>query len=170
MLCCMLLLQDAFGAGMRLTTKYAYKAGSVCAWMRYPDPRSGTIVGMYLIDVHPKGECRRQVVPWVGHTTTSCSAKNSSCHNLHSISVSVQSTNAPALFMWQRSTHHQDCPPGMLASTLLLLGWRQVLLAPTPSGVRWTMSGWAPILTRWPPPCSSRARTSPTPSPTSCLR
>jgi hypothetical protein len=48
--------QDPFGAGMRVSTRYAYKAGKVCAWMRNPDPRSGTIIGMYLIDVHPKGE------------------------------------------------------------------------------------------------------------------
>jgi hypothetical protein len=64
------LLQDAFGAGMRLTTKYAYKAGSVCAWMRYPDPRSGTIVGLYLIDVHPKGECVRS--PWLDDCILGC--------------------------------------------------------------------------------------------------
>jgi hypothetical protein len=52
-------MQDAFGAGARVGTKYAYKGGKICAWMKNPDPRPGTIIGMYLIDAHPKGECCR---------------------------------------------------------------------------------------------------------------
>jgi hypothetical protein len=48
--------QDPFGAGMRISTRYAYLGGKVCAWLQIPEPTSGTIFGMYLIDIHPKGE------------------------------------------------------------------------------------------------------------------
>lgn len=47
--------QDPFGAGMRVSTKYAYRGGKLCATIALPNPASGTIFGMYLIDVHPKG-------------------------------------------------------------------------------------------------------------------
>jgi hypothetical protein len=53
-------LQDPFGAGMRITTPYAYFGGRLCATISIPTPTSGTIFGMYLIDYHPKGESRRQ--------------------------------------------------------------------------------------------------------------
>jgi hypothetical protein len=49
-------MQDPFGAGMRISTRYAYLGGKVCAWLTIPEPTSGTIFGMYLIDIHPKGE------------------------------------------------------------------------------------------------------------------
>jgi hypothetical protein len=43
---------------MRISTRYAYLGGKVCAWLRVPEPQSGTIAGMYLIDSHPKGSTR----------------------------------------------------------------------------------------------------------------
>ncbi|KAF8066204.1 ycf42 [Scenedesmus sp. PABB004] len=52
------LRMDPFGAGMRVSTRYAYLGGKVCAWLRIPEPTSGTIFGMYLIDIHPKGSER----------------------------------------------------------------------------------------------------------------
>ncbi|WIA13910.1 hypothetical protein OEZ85_002481 [Tetradesmus obliquus] len=52
------LKMDPFGAGMRISTRYAYLGGKVCAWLTIPEPTSGTIFGMYLIDVHPKGSER----------------------------------------------------------------------------------------------------------------
>jgi hypothetical protein len=55
-----IILQDPFGAGMRISTRYAYLGGKVCAWLQIPEPTSGTIFGMYLIDIHPKGECKLQ--------------------------------------------------------------------------------------------------------------
>lgn len=48
-------LQDPFGAGMRISTRYAYRGGRLCATISIPNPASGTIFGMYLIDIHPKG-------------------------------------------------------------------------------------------------------------------
>jgi hypothetical protein len=48
--------QDPFGAGMRISTHYAYLGGRLCATIAIPNPTSGTIFGMYLIDIHPKGE------------------------------------------------------------------------------------------------------------------
>lgn len=56
MCCCYNRLQDPFGAGMRISTRYAYLGGKVCTWLQIPEPASGTIFGLYLIDSHPKGE------------------------------------------------------------------------------------------------------------------
>lgn len=50
------LLKDPFGAGMRISSRYAYLGGKLCAWVVLPEPASGTIFGMYLIDTHPKGD------------------------------------------------------------------------------------------------------------------
>eukprot|EP00775_Hariotina_reticulata_P006081 gene6081-6321_t len=52
------LKQDPFGAGMRVSSRYAYLGGTLCAWVSLPEPTSGTIFGMYLIDRHPKGSER----------------------------------------------------------------------------------------------------------------
>lgn len=41
---------------MRISTHYAYLGGRLCATIRIPNPTSGTIFGMYLIDIHPKGK------------------------------------------------------------------------------------------------------------------
>lgn len=58
MLACLLTNtpQDPFGAGMRISTHYAYLGGRLCATISIPNPTSGTIFAMYLIDIHPKGE------------------------------------------------------------------------------------------------------------------
>lgn len=58
LLACLLINtpQDPFGAGMRISTHYAYLGGRLCATISIPNPTSGTIFGMYLIDIHPKGE------------------------------------------------------------------------------------------------------------------
>lgn len=40
---------------MRLSTRFAYLGGKVCARLQIPKPTSGTIFGLYLIDVHPRG-------------------------------------------------------------------------------------------------------------------
>lgn len=52
------LTGDPFGAGMRISTRYAYLGGKVCTWLQIPNPTSGTIFGLYLIDIHPKGSER----------------------------------------------------------------------------------------------------------------
>jgi len=52
------LRMDPFGAGARVSSKYAYKSAKVCSTMRYPHPTSGTIVGFYLMDFHPTGSLR----------------------------------------------------------------------------------------------------------------
>lgn len=53
---CVLCVQDPFGAGMRISTQYAYLGGRLCATITIPNPTSGTIFAMYLIDIHPKGK------------------------------------------------------------------------------------------------------------------
>lgn len=52
------LKQDPFGAGLRISTANAWLAGRLSATIRIPNPTSGTIFAMYLIDVHPKGSER----------------------------------------------------------------------------------------------------------------
>jgi hypothetical protein len=52
------LKKDPFGAGMRISTHYAYLGGRLCATIALPNPTSGTIFAMYLIDIHPKGSER----------------------------------------------------------------------------------------------------------------
>jgi hypothetical protein len=41
---------------MRISTHYAYLGGRLCATIALPNPTSGTIFAMYLIDIHPKGK------------------------------------------------------------------------------------------------------------------
>lgn len=53
---CVPSAQDPFGAGMRISTHYAYLGGRLCATISLPNPTSGTIIAMYLIDSHPKGK------------------------------------------------------------------------------------------------------------------
>ena len=59
--------KDAFGAGGRVGTAYAYLGGKICAWMQNPNPQSGTIVGMYLIDIHPKGKQQLALSTYLAH-------------------------------------------------------------------------------------------------------
>jgi hypothetical protein len=59
---------DPFGAGMRISTRYAYRGGKLCATVAIPKPTSGTIFAMYLV----RRECAARCS--AAHATASTAA------------------------------------------------------------------------------------------------